>query len=73
MKEIFDLKEHEEDTTSYFWPGDADPDKITDEEIKMFVRRNCAAAFHPVSALSFRMPLVVVGTSSADCQFFLRW
>lgn len=52
MKGIFDLDEREEDTTSGFWPGDADPDMITDEEIKMFVRRNCAAAFHPVSGLS---------------------
>ncbi|EIM79461.1 GMC oxidoreductase [Stereum hirsutum FP-91666 SS1] len=49
MKGIFDLDEREEDTTSGFWPGDADPDMITDEEIKMFVRRNCAAAFHPTS------------------------
>ncbi|EIM79458.1 GMC oxidoreductase [Stereum hirsutum FP-91666 SS1] len=50
MKGIFDLKPHEEDTTSYFWPGDADPDKITDEQIKAFVRRNCVAAFHPTSS-----------------------
>lgn len=73
MKGIFDLKEREEDTTSGFWPGDADPDKITDEEIKTFVRRNCATAFHPVSGLSYHILLRSVGTSYADALICPQW
>ncbi|OSD02316.1 GMC oxidoreductase [Trametes coccinea BRFM310] len=33
-----------------FWPGDADPDKITDEEIKAFIRRRGQSAWHPTTS-----------------------
>ncbi|KAI0632955.1 GMC oxidoreductase [Trametes polyzona] len=32
-----------------FWPGDADPDKITDEQIKEFIKNAGQSALHPVS------------------------
>ncbi|KAI0327374.1 GMC oxidoreductase [Cubamyces sp. BRFM 1775] len=34
-----------------FWPGDADPDKITDDEIKEFIRDSGHSSWHPVSSV----------------------
>ncbi|KAL1937412.1 hypothetical protein VTO73DRAFT_13748 [Trametes versicolor] len=36
---------------SLFWPGDADPDKITDEEIKEFIKNSGQSALHPTSSV----------------------
>ncbi|KAH9850503.1 GMC oxidoreductase [Lenzites betulinus] len=33
-----------------FWPGDADPDKITDDEIRAFVRSQGQSAWHPTTS-----------------------
>ncbi|KAI0045900.1 GMC oxidoreductase [Auriscalpium vulgare] len=48
LKGIVDLQPHSTDQTDFFWPGDADPDQITDEEIKAYIRNNCLPIFHPV-------------------------
>ncbi|KAI0063347.1 GMC oxidoreductase [Artomyces pyxidatus] len=48
-KGILEPKKHSTDQSDFFWPGDADPDLITDEEIKQFIRSHCSAAFHPTS------------------------
>ncbi|KAJ8482012.1 hypothetical protein ONZ51_g5638 [Trametes cubensis] len=34
-----------------FWPGDADPDKITDEEVREFVRDYGQSTWHPTSSV----------------------
>ncbi|KAI1789716.1 GMC oxidoreductase [Ganoderma leucocontextum] len=33
-----------------YWPGDADPSKVTDEQLKTFIKGNCASSFHPTSS-----------------------
>ncbi|KAF7791371.1 hypothetical protein EIP86_002385 [Pleurotus ostreatoroseus] len=53
LASMLDLKPHSTDTNDFFWPGDADPDKITDDEIKSFIRKNALPDFHP--ACSARM------------------
>ena len=45
-----ELKQHSTDKEDVFWPGDADPDVITDAEIKEFIRRNVETTYHPVSS-----------------------
>ena len=34
---------------NWFWPGDADPDRISDDEIRRFVRERAQSSWHPVS------------------------
>ncbi|KAF8580208.1 GMC oxidoreductase [Ramaria rubella] len=43
-----ELKPHSTNKEDVFWPGDADPDIITDAEIEAFIRRNAETNFHPV-------------------------
>ncbi|KAI0045893.1 GMC oxidoreductase [Auriscalpium vulgare] len=50
MKGILDLKPHATDQSNIFWPGDADPDQITDDEIKSYIRNNSLPIFHPTSS-----------------------
>jgi len=33
-----------------FWPGDADPEKITDDELRAWIRQHAGPIFHPVSS-----------------------
>jgi len=47
-----ELKPHSTDKEDVFWPGDADPDIITDTEIEGFIRRNAETNYHPVSVTS---------------------
>ncbi|KZT01774.1 GMC oxidoreductase [Laetiporus sulphureus 93-53] len=49
LASVLDLKAHSTDKDDIFWPGDADPDKITDEELKEWIRGNASPFFHPVS------------------------
>ncbi|KAI0295100.1 GMC oxidoreductase [Multifurca ochricompacta] len=44
---ILEPRSDSTDTKDFFYMGDADPDRITDEEIKEFIRGHCSAAFHP--------------------------
>jgi choline dehydrogenase len=43
------LKPHSIDKEDVFWPGDADPDVISDAEIEAFICRNAETNYHPVS------------------------
>jgi hypothetical protein len=52
-----DLKPHSTDTADVFWPGDADPDVISDEEIAGFIRGHGQTNYHPVSR---RVVLIVI-------------
>ncbi|EJF58937.1 GMC oxidoreductase [Dichomitus squalens LYAD-421 SS1] len=45
-----DLKATSIDPSSPWWPGVADPNKITDREIKEMLRRTAVPAWHPVSS-----------------------
>ncbi|KZT01772.1 GMC oxidoreductase [Laetiporus sulphureus 93-53] len=49
LASVLDLKAHSTDKDDIFWPGDADPDKITDEELKEWISGNASPFFHPVS------------------------
>ncbi|RDX42747.1 GMC oxidoreductase [Lentinus brumalis] len=44
------LKPHATDLTSPWWPGDADPDWVSDDEICDLLRRSALPAWHPVSS-----------------------
>ncbi|KAI0651208.1 GMC oxidoreductase [Trametes meyenii] len=48
-----------------FWPGDADPDEITDEEIKEFIRNSGQSALHPTSSVRMGKD---PATSAVDTQ-----
>ncbi|TBU42159.1 GMC oxidoreductase [Dichomitus squalens] len=45
-----DLKPSNIDPSSPWWPGVADPNRITDREIKEMLRRTAVPAWHPVSS-----------------------
>ncbi|KAH9003786.1 GMC oxidoreductase [Lactarius hatsudake] len=49
VKGVLGPKADSADKEDFFYMGDADPDRITDEEIKEFIRSHCSAAFHPTS------------------------
>jgi len=49
VKGVLEPKADSADKKDFFYMGDADPDRITDEEIKEFIRGHCSAAFHPTS------------------------
>ncbi|KAJ3553699.1 hypothetical protein NM688_g3475 [Phlebia brevispora] len=36
--------------TNIFWVGDVDPDKVTDDELKEFVKENSLPEYHPISS-----------------------
>lgn len=50
MKDVVDVKSHSTDQSDLFWPGDADPDQITDDELKAFIRDHALPIFHPTSS-----------------------
>ncbi|KAI0066058.1 GMC oxidoreductase [Artomyces pyxidatus] len=50
LKGILEPKPHSTDQKDIFWPGDADPDQITDKEISDYVRDNALPIFHPTSS-----------------------
>lgn len=50
-----ELKPHSTDKKDVFWPGDADPDMITDGEIEDHIRRNAETNYHPVSRRGVRV------------------
>ncbi|KDQ57648.1 aryl-alcohol oxidase [Jaapia argillacea MUCL 33604] len=43
---MLELKPDSEDTTDLFWPGDADPDRITDGELEDWIRINMETTNH---------------------------
>ncbi|KAL1743973.1 GMC oxidoreductase [Schizophyllum fasciatum] len=45
-----DLPADSKDESTYFWPGDANPDTITDDDLKRWIRRNAATPWHSTSS-----------------------
>ncbi|KZS95254.1 GMC oxidoreductase [Sistotremastrum niveocremeum HHB9708] len=44
-----DLRSDNTDMNDVFWLGDADPDKVTDEELREWLLRNVETLYHPTS------------------------
>ncbi|KAJ6474436.1 GMC oxidoreductase [Mycena vitilis] len=44
-----DLPKDSQDQSTFFWPGDANPDTVSDEELAVWVKRNGHTAWHPTS------------------------
>ncbi|KAI0257953.1 GMC oxidoreductase-domain-containing protein, partial [Gloeopeniophorella convolvens] len=51
MKGVLDLKPHSTDQGDLFWPGDADPDQITDDELRTYINDHALPIFHPALTL----------------------
>ncbi|KAJ7093831.1 GMC oxidoreductase [Mycena belliarum] len=45
-----DLPKDSKDSSTFFWPGDANPDTVTDEELAAWIKRNGQTAWHPTSS-----------------------
>lgn len=45
-----DLPADSKDETTYFWPGDANPDTISDHDLKRWIKRNAATPWHSTSS-----------------------
>ncbi|KAJ7619828.1 GMC oxidoreductase [Mycena polygramma] len=50
LSNALDLPKDSKDLSTFFWPGDADPDTVSDEELTAWVRRNGHTAWHPTSS-----------------------
>ncbi|KAI0369253.1 GMC oxidoreductase [Pilatotrama ljubarskyi] len=50
LSDVLDLRPST-DKDSIFWPGDADPEKITDDEIIDFIKKAGQSALHPTSSV----------------------
>ncbi|TBU31303.1 GMC oxidoreductase [Dichomitus squalens] len=55
LSDALDLRTLSAPGDPLFWPGDADPEKIMDEEIKAVIRRYGQSAWHPRQTSSARM------------------
>ncbi|KAJ7076687.1 GMC oxidoreductase [Mycena belliarum] len=62
-----DLPKDSQDSSTFFWPGDANPDTVTDEELTAWIKRNGQTAWHPVSTSSAKMGASPT-TSVVDAQ-----
>ncbi|OCH93152.1 GMC oxidoreductase [Obba rivulosa] len=52
LASLLDLEPHPDgvlDGEDVFWPGSADPDAVTDEQLKAWIRKKAGPVFHPVS------------------------
>ncbi|KAI4522630.1 GMC oxidoreductase [Schizophyllum commune Loenen D] len=45
-----DLPADSKDESTYFWPGDANPDTISDDDLKRWIKRNAATPWHSTSS-----------------------
>ncbi|KAJ7446109.1 GMC oxidoreductase [Mycena latifolia] len=50
LASALDLPEDSKDQATFFWPGDANPDMVSDEELAAWIRRNGQTAWHPTSS-----------------------
>ncbi|KAI9455442.1 hypothetical protein BJY52DRAFT_1188340 [Lactarius psammicola] len=50
MRGVVVIESHSTDQSNLFWPGDADPDQITDDEHKAFTRGRALPIFYPTSS-----------------------
>ncbi|CAL1702481.1 unnamed protein product [Somion occarium] len=48
LKSLLEFNPNNSDKSDYFWFGDQDPSKVTDDDIREFIKRNGHTAFHPV-------------------------
>ncbi|KAJ3486910.1 hypothetical protein NLI96_g3899 [Meripilus lineatus] len=48
LASVLDLRPQSADKDSYFWPGDLEMDKFTDDQLRDWIRANGAPAAHPV-------------------------
>ncbi|KAF9218564.1 GMC oxidoreductase [Gyrodon lividus] len=46
LKSMLDLKSDSKDTQDIYWPGDADPDNISDTDLEEWIRNNCETVNH---------------------------
>ncbi|TBU46490.1 GMC oxidoreductase [Dichomitus squalens] len=49
----------------FYWPGDADPDKVSDEELEAWVKTHATSALHPTSSARMGTDLT---TSAVDLR-----
>ncbi|KAH9929526.1 GMC oxidoreductase [Epithele typhae] len=49
LSELADLRNSEESVDDFFWPGDANPDKFSDDDMRDFIRKHGRTAWHPTS------------------------
>lgn len=45
---MLDLKTYSTDKTDVFWPGDANPDEVSDEDLIHYIRNGAETLYHPV-------------------------
>ncbi|KAJ7861609.1 GMC oxidoreductase [Mycena leptocephala] len=50
LSSALDLPADSKDTSTFFWPGDADPDSVSDEALTAWIKRNGQTAWHPTSS-----------------------
>ncbi|RPD58939.1 GMC oxidoreductase [Lentinus tigrinus ALCF2SS1-7] len=52
LSDALDLRNYESkpENEDYYWIGDADPDKVSDEDIEAFIRKYGQSATHPTSS-----------------------
>ncbi|KAK7682585.1 hypothetical protein QCA50_014385 [Cerrena zonata] len=50
LKSQLEFRYDNKNQKDYFWMCDQDPDKLTDEEIRTFIKRNGHPSFHPVGS-----------------------
>ncbi|KII87819.1 hypothetical protein PLICRDRAFT_648550 [Plicaturopsis crispa FD-325 SS-3] len=59
LRELLLLKDHSDDEADVFWPGDADPDLVTDDALERWIRANAETLYHPVGTAK-------IGLDAAD-------
>ncbi|KAJ7461324.1 GMC oxidoreductase [Mycena galericulata] len=59
LSAALDLPADSKDQSTFFWPGDADPDTVSDEALTAWIKRNGQTAWHPTSSAK-------MGASSAS-------
>lgn len=62
-------KEHSKDYDDFYWPGDADPDQITEEELREYVKAHSLPIFHPTSTARIA-PSAETGVVDARLRVF---
>ncbi|KAJ7619827.1 GMC oxidoreductase [Mycena polygramma] len=50
LMSALDLVADSNDQSTFFWPGDANPDTVSDEDLTAWIKRNGQAAWHPTSS-----------------------
>lgn len=48
MESMLNLKPHSTDKADVFWPGDADPDRLTDDDLLEHIKSHAQTLYHPI-------------------------